>query len=393
MKTLGDFVNAPWPQHRPLPRRRGVQHHHAPGAICSQVLLRCLLLCALTSCAPANRDAWKTTLSLRSPGLCWWRDARWEDRGPLLVRGTGQPFARARAQWSGQLWRGSSISAVLRRAGPVVLLQGEWAGPGLTLDADVDVSSNSVFRAYEPVRVGPAGLLLKGGHVRVADADLGRALVLPAEESLDSFHPFQQVALELPCESLSLSAQVELPGDLARRQLAQSGFPATAQERWVPQGVIVSASAQAGGPTVGQFISHRLPVRGFVVEQQKDEARLVVPTCNGVVWVGWVAAEGLQAHVAAAPVAEEKKVKSEVVPPALEWKACETSLPVSIESHGKIIDVGALEAKTAFAITERNDERVEVELSVEWLELEPGVRLMLPAYASKCPRQKQLGAW
>ena len=158
-------------------QRRGVQQHRALGAIRWQVIRRCLLLlCALTSCAPANRDAWKTTLSLRSKGLCWWRDARWEDRGPLLVRGTGQPFARARAQWSGQLWRGSSISAVLRRAGPVVLLQGQWAGPGLTLDAEVDVSLNSVFRAYEPVRVGPAGLLLKGGHVRVADADLGRRL-------------------------------------------------------------------------------------------------------------------------------------------------------------------------------------------------------------------------
>ena len=365
-----------------------------PCAIPSRVIRRCLLLlCALASCAPANRDAWKTNLALRSVGLCWWRDARWEDRGPLLVRGTGQPFAHARARWSGQLWRGSSISAVLRRAGPVVLLQGEWTGPGLTLDADVDVTTDAIFRAYEPVRVGHAGLLLKGGHVRVADADLGRALVLPAEESLDAFHPVQQVALELPCESLSLSALVEPSGDLARRQLAQSGFSDTAPERWVPERAVLSASAQAGGPTVGQFISGRLPLRGFVVEQRKDEARLVVPTRNGVVWVGWVPAEGLQATGDSAAMAEGKKVLPAVAAPASEWRACETSIPVSIESHGKIVDVGSLEAKTAFAITGRNDEHVEAELGVEWLELEPGVRLMLPVSASKCALQKQLGTW
>ncbi len=360
----------------------------------SRVIRRCLLLlCALTSCAPANRDAWKTNLALRSVGLCWWRDARWEDRGPLLVRGTGQPFAHARSRWSGHLWRGSNISAVLRRAGPVVLLQGEWTGPGLTLAADADVTTDAIFRAYEPVRVGPAGLLLKGGHVRVTDADLGRALVLPAEESLDPFQPAQQIALELPCESLSLSALVEPAGDLARRQLTQSGFPADAPERWVPQRVVLSASAQPGGPTVGQFASQRLPARGFVVEQRGDEARLVVPTRNGVVWVGWVAAEGLQAPGGEVAVAEEKKVLPEVAAPSLDWRACERSMPVSIESHGKFIDVGSLEAKTAFAITSRNEDHVEAELGVEWLELEPGVRLQLPAYASKCPRYEQLGTW
>lgn len=334
-----------------------------------------------------------TNLALRSPGLCWWRDARWEDRGPLLVRGTGQPFARARARWAGPLWRGTNLSAVLRRAGPVVLLQGEWTGPGLTLDADVNVSSEAVFRAYEPLRVGSAGLLLKGGHVRVADADSGRALVLPAEESFEPFHPAQQVALGLPCESLSLSALVEPPGDLARMQLAQSGFSDTAPERWVPERVVLSASAQPGGPTVGQFVSQRVPVRGFVVEQRSDEARLVVPTRDGVVWVGWVAAEGLQAPVERAALPEEEKKLNEVVSPALEWHACETSLPVSIESQGEVIDVGALEAKTAFALTSTSGNYAEAVLGVEWLELEPGVRLLLPGHASQCPRHTQLGTW
>ena len=68
--------------------------------------------------------------------------------------------------------------------------------------------------------------------------------------------------------------------------------PSSTSQAQPEPNVVLAASAQAGGPTVGQFISQRLPLRGFVVEQQKDEARLVVPTRNGVVWVGWVAAEG-----------------------------------------------------------------------------------------------------
>lgn len=359
---------------------------------------RCLLLLvALTSCAPTTRDGWLTTPIEKSEGLCWWRNARWEDRGALLVRGTGEPFARARARWAGELWRGSSTTAVLRRAGPLVVLQGEWIGPGLTLNADVDVGAHAIFRAYEPMRVGSAGLLLKGGHVRVKDAITGRALVLPAEDALDVFHPDEAVALELGCESLSLSAIPEPAGDPERRQLALSGFPPESPERWVQENLALPVSAQAGGPTVGRFVTQRAPVRGFVVDQRADEARLVVPTGNGLVWIGWVASEGLQPPGAPGVLAP-RPTTARPTPPVPSspnsWRSCEKQdLPVSIESRGSVVEVGRLQAGTAFSIVSRRGDYREVLLAVEWLDLEPNIRLLVPAGAGECPLQKQLGSW
>lgn len=353
-----------------------------------------LLVCALTSCAASNtREEWLTNPAARSEGLCWWRNARWEDRATLLVRGTGEPFARARERWAGDTWRGASTTAVLRRAGKLVVLQGEWTGPGLTLEADVDVSTQAVFRAYEPVRLGQAGLLSKGAHVRVSDALTGRALVVPEEEALRPFRPDQSVAVDLGCDLLSLSAAPEPPGDPARRQLALAGFSATAPERWVPDHLSLPASAKFGGATIGHFKTDELPLRGFVVEERGDEARLVVPTRSGLVWVGWVPSEGLQAPRGPAPEPITPKDQP-VTFSGADWRACEDGeLPVSIESHGRVIEVGSLKPGVAFTVLSRRGEYREVNLGVEWLDLEPNVRLLVPARASDCPRQRQLGAW
>ena len=360
-----------------------------------------LLLCALSSCVPMTRDRWLTEMGARSEGLCWWRAARWEDRGTLLARATGEPFARARARWNGELWRGANATAVLRRAGPVVLLQGQWSGPGLTLEADVDVTSQAVFRAFEPMRVGAAGMLLKGGHLRLTDAITGRALAVPAEDSLRSFHSDVPVGLDVACSELSLAAAPELGGDPARLLLKQVGFPQNAPERWLPGSISLPASAEFGGATVGHFVSQRTPVRGFMVEERGGEARLAVPTRGGVVWVAWVPAADLDVPVLSevegppAIVAQERAVApGEESQASRQWRACEgAELPLSIQSHGSVVEVGSLKAGTRFSIVARRGEYREVMVAVKWLELEPGIRLLAPARASDCEPAKQLDPW
>ncbi len=284
---------------------------------------------------------------------------------------------------------------MLRRSGPVVVLQGEWTGPGLTLTADVDVTASSVFRAYEPIRVGSAGLLLKGGHVRVSDAVTGQALVLPSEEAFSMFRPSETVGSSVGCDQLSLSALPDRLGDKGRQQLAASGFKSDAPEKWIPENVLLPASAKTGGPTVGMFTAERTALRGFVVDTFQDESRLVVPGPGEIVWVGWVPT----AHLQPAPV--QKEASTETAPPrseapsTAEWRACDRSeLPVSVELRsGEVRQIGMLQPGTAFSLVRRRDEHHEAKLGVEWLELDPNVKLLLPASASDCPLQKQLGAW
>ena len=334
-------------------------------------------------------------VNARSEGLCWWRNARWEDRAPLLVRGSGELLGHARARWAGELWRGASTTAVLRRSGPVVVLQGEWTGAGLTLSADVDVTTSSVFRAYEPIRVGSAGLLMKGGHVRVTDAVTGQALVLPSPEALTAFRPSETVGATVGCDQLSLSAVPEVKGDQGRRQLAASGFTSDAPERWIPENVLLPASAKKGGPTVGLFAAERTSLRGFVVEQQQDEARLVVPGQDEMVWVGWVPSAHLQPNPGQQAPAAAVSKPSEASPHSTEWRACERDeLPVLVELRsGELRSLGTLLPGTPFAIRANRGDHREVLLGVEWFEVDPNVWLLVPASASQCPRQKQLDAW
>lgn len=290
---------------------------------------RALLLMMLASMACAPREGARAGREGTTEPLCWWRNARWDDRAMLLVRGTKVPLAHARSRWAGEAWRGASTTAVLRRSGASVVLEGEWRGPGAVLTAEVDVSSRAVFRAFEPRRIGAAGLVLKGGHLRVKDALLGRALVLPSEDSLRAFQAGDSVAAEVACDGLSLSAAAPVTADPARAQLAQAGFPADAPEKWVPANVSVPASAGQGGPTVGLFVAEQAPLRGFVVEQRDGEARLVVPTTEGVVWVGWVAAQALSAP--SAPPPEPTVLTPERTAPR-EWRACEgKDLPLQVE--------------------------------------------------------------
>jgi hypothetical protein len=255
------------------------------------------------------------------------------------------------------------------------------------------VSREPVFRSYQSTRVGPAAVLLKGAHVRVSDALSGRVLVTPAEESLRPFRPEQRVGLELGCDELTLSANLESGGDEARRLLALSGFRADAPERWVAEHLSLPASALPGGPSVGRFVADDVPVRGFVVEERGDEARLVVPTRTGLVWVGWVPADGLQAPQGPPPEPVEPKERPVLLDERREWRSCaDSELPLSVESHGKVIQVGSLDRATAFSVLGRRDDYREVTLGVEWLDLEPDVRLLVPDRAKDCPRLKLLSA-
>jgi len=342
---------------------------------------RALLLIILASCgarAPVPGREGTTE------PLCWWRNARWDDRATLLVRGTQVPLARARARWSDGAWKGASTTAVLRRSGDSVMLEGEWTGPGAALTAQVDVGNRAVFRAWEPRRLGAAGLVLKGGYLRVKDALLGRALVLPSEESLAPFQSEVPAAAELSCDVLSLSATPPVAGDAARALVARAGFSSEAPEQELPPNVSVPASAVQGGPTVGLFAAKSAPVRGFVVEQREGEARLVVPTPDGVVWVGWVTAEALQKPTSPLPEAPGEVLASA---PQRDWRSCkDRELPLTIELQGRFLQVGSLQAGTPFSVGAREGDHREVALGLDWLELSPRLQVLVPASAINCPR-------
>lgn len=348
---------------------------------------RALLLIILSlplACAPAQVSM--AGHEGTTEPLCWWRNARWDDRGTLLVRGTRIPLARAHARWAGAVWGGANTTGVLRRTGDSVMLEGEWTGPGLTLRADVDVAAHAVFRVFEPRRIGAAGLLLKGAHVRLKDALVGRALVVPSDDALRPFRTEEQVAADLSCDGLSLSATPPGSGDPARALLAQAGFPQGAPEKWLPQNASLPAAERASGPTMGFFVAESAPVRGFVVEQRESEARLVVPTAEGVVWVGWVDAAPLRDPGPAPAAVVAKQAPAEVH----EWRQCEgRELPLLLGVQGRLIELGTLRAGTPFAAGARDGAHREVTLALDWLDLSPRLRVLVPAEAIDCPRLKK----
>ena len=352
----------------------------------STVLLSSLVLSP--ACAPrANSRPGREGTSVP---LCWWGNARWEERGPLLVRGTDVPLARVRARWVGDQWKGATTTAVLRHEGNSSLLQGEWTGPGLVLQGDVDVGGQAVFRSFEPRRLGSLGAVLKGGHVRVLDALQGRALVVPSPDSAAPFRTEESLAVELPCDGLSLSASPPSK-DSARAQLEQAGFDAKAPSMLLPPNAALPASSLPGGPTSGFFVSGEQPVRGFVVDHKESEARLVVPTRDGVVWVGWVAAEPLRADQEPALEPPMLPVK---VPAAGVWRACSTrDFPLSLELHGRLISIGTLRAGTPFSVGERQGNFRPVALGLDWLELSPQLTVLMPSDAIDCPRTQQPDEW
>ncbi len=354
--------------------------------VSTALLLLSLALCG--ACAPrANARAGREGTSVP---LCWWGNARWEDRGPLLVRGTDIPLARVRARWAGDQWKGATTTAVLRQEGNSSLLQGEWTGPGLVLQGDVDVGGQAVFRSFEPRRLGSMGAVLKGGHVRVLDALQGRALVVPSPDSAVPFRTDESLALEVPCDGLSLSAS--LPSkDPARAQLEQAGFDVKAKAMLLPPHAALPASSSPGGPTSGFFVGDEQPVRGFVVDRKENEARLVVPTRDGVVWVGWVAAEPLRADEGP-PF--EQPLPSVNVPSAGVWRTCSShDFPLSLELQGRLIAIGTLRAGTPFSVGEREGNFRPVAIGLDWLELSPQLTVLAPSDAFDCPRIKQPEAW
>ena len=354
----------------------------------SRVRLPIIFMLA-AACAP--REGAMAGREGTSEPLCWWRNARWDDRGTLLLRGTQVPLARARARWAGDAWKGATTTAVLRRNGNSVVLEGEWAGPGLVLSADVDVAKHAVFRAFEPYRIGTTGLVLKGGHVRVLDALVGRALVVPADESMQSFRTDEPLVAEVGCDGLSLSAPAPRPGDAARAQLEQAGFAANAKEKWLPENASLPVSAQPGGPTVGFFVADERAVRGFVVEERDGEARLVVPTPGGVVWVGWVAAEPLRVPEAVPVAPADAPATSSA---SQEWRACtHREFPLTLEFQGRLLRVGTLSAGTPFSVEGRVGDYRKVTLALDWLELSPRLQVLVPSDAVDCPRLRQTQTW
>ena len=339
----------------------------------------------VAACSAPPRDGWLADGAMRSDGLCWWRDARWEDRGVLLVRGTGQRFARAKPVWEEKRWRGALTTGVLTtgvvRAGPAVLFQGTWQGGGLTLQAEVDVGRDAVFRAYQPMRVGAAGLLLRGAPLRITDAMSGRALALPAATAFDHFAPEDPMALELGCEGLSLYAPVTSGSDAAREALTRAGFPANAPEVWLPAGQRVAATGAADGTLVGHFVTDALPARAYAVKQEGANTRLAL-TADHLLWVGWVPTEAL-VTASRGPAPAESPARVAATAPKGRVVTCADELPLFVSVEGQDLQVGLLAAGTPLGVEVRG-ERVIARPHVPWLELEPDVELTTVERALRC---------
>jgi hypothetical protein len=317
--------------------------------------------------------------------LCWWRDARWEDRGVLRVPGTGEPYARARALGSQDAWKGARTTGVLRRVGPVVLLQGEWSGPGVTLKADVDVGADAVFRAYETTRLGAAGVLLSGAPVRLTDAREGQVLALPTEEALSLFSPTEVPALDLTCEGLSLYAPSG-PSESPRATLARLG--------WTPLSAgLLSAQREfpltdvPGGSNTGQFNKRLADETAWVVATEGTQSRVAVIR-DGLVWVGWLASDELKpAPGMLMGSSSERPDRPRASLTAL--RQCDEDLPLSVAIEGTAYEVGTLHRGTSFSVQSSWGDAVVVRPQTDWLRLVAQVEFLAPLSAARCPTVKQ----
>lgn len=347
-----------------------------------------LVVLLLAGCAPATREAALADRARRGEPLCSWDGVRWDDRGLLLVPGTGAPLGRALGRWSGERWAGATFSGSLRAAGPAFLLDGAWRGPGATFRVELEADREPALSAWQPQRLGAAGLLLKGGRVRVLDAREGRVLVAPPPQSLRHFEPQEPPALDVGCADLTISASRPEGGDAARRLLARGGFPDDAAEGWLTAGAAVPAREAPGGPVVGRFLAPRAPVRGFVVETHGEEVRLVVPEPLGVLWAGWVSAAGLAPPAEAEPAAWGAGA-SPAGAAGGELRRCDEPLTLSVELADRPAVVGTLDPGTPFSLRARQGALLAIEPALDWFEPSEGVELLVSASAAACPRGEQ----
>lgn len=347
-----------------------------------------LVVVLLAGCAPATREAALADRARRGEPLCSWNGVRWDDRGLLLVPGTDAPLGRALGRWRGERWVGATFSGSLRAAGPAFLLEGAWRGPGALFRVELEADREPAFSAWQPQRLGAAGLLLKGGRVRVLDAREGRVLVAPPAQSLRHFDPADPPALDVTCADLTFTAARAESGDAARRLLVRGGFPESAEERWLAAGAEVPAREAPGGPVIGRFLAPRAPVRAFAVESRGDDVRLVVPEPLGVLWAGWVSAAQLSSPVEP-ELAAWSAAADERDDAGGDLRRCDEPLTLSVEFAERQVVVGTLDPRTPFLPRARRGTLLAIEPALDWFEPSPGVELLVNPRAASCPRWEQ----
>ena len=337
------------------------------------VAVSALLCLSWLSCAPRPRSVWLTAASVKGQPLCWWRGVRWEDRAALRVRGADLVLGRARSTPGHDV----RFTGTLRRAGPVAVLQGDFVGEGLTLDAAVDVGVDPVMTAWTPRRIGTAGLLLKGARVRVLDARVGRVLVVPGAEAMRPYASDEVLARELDCSEVSLRAP---DGDAS--VVARAGYGEAPRVRLTP-GFPLELSATPGEAPVGALRTE-LVRDAYLLTREAAAARVLVGTPDDVVWVGWV--DG--ARVVEAD-AVEPTPPAEVAAPvaAASWRRCDDELRVAVLADGQTWPVGRLAPGAPFELLSddvRDDGAVRARLHVDWFDLDDGVQVLLPGSATAC---------
>ncbi len=307
-----------------------------------------------------------------SEAVCWWQDVRWEDGAPLLAPGTSQPLGRALARGTPERWEGARVSGVLQPAAGGVRFLGTWRGAGLTLHADVEASRQAFLRAWAPTRLGPAGLVLPGGAVRVLDARDGELLVAPSLEAVKTFEPAGPEVARLSCDAVTLLAPPAGPQTKAL------------EVAFLPRAQRVQATDSARGSVVGAFVARSGPTVGVVLERDGDTTRFAASDAQGTRWVGWVPAEALTPGPA--PPEEDFTAAPSALPRRLAERACPRALPVSVQVDGVVLAAGRLEAQVPFALEREATHGVVVSPAVPWLQLAEGVALLLPLEAAACPR-------
>lgn len=343
----------------------------------------------LGGCA-APTESLSVTPSM-ADGLCWWQGVRWDDRAPLRVPSVGEPFGRARVGWSKTDWKGATVTGVLRARASTMVLQGVWAGDGMTLRAEADATADAIFTMWEAQKLSRASLVLRGSPVRVLDARVGAALVAPSVQALSSFVPDELPAREVKCDALALRATPASQPD-ARQLLARGGFAADAPEVRVSaeDGSALVATDAAEGSFVGGFLPS--PSGRFFEVGRAGERVRVVAVDDATLWVGWVAASGVTRTTSevASAAPRSSAARRELTLPT--WRACPQPLELRVRGANGLRMVGTLHAGTRFALTGRTngfDDDVGIWPGVDWFE--PTRDVFAPAAAGACP--EVVGPW
>ncbi|MFT3711814.1 MAG: hypothetical protein QM817_29600 [Archangium sp.] len=353
---------------------------------------------SLSACVPPERTSLVDPTAV--DGLCWWRGVKWDGRGALRVRRTGELLGYAHPRWTktdlpdadAMAWKGATASGVLRLRGDHVVFEGQWYGGGLTLAAEANATEDALFTLWLPTKLSNASLVMRGAPVRLGDARVGQAMVLPSSRSLETFVPDEVPSGAVPCDGLALRASQAPPAE-PRALVNKAGFTDAKPVR-VKVDKELGALPASDTPN-GEFVGGFVPDTGsvFEVARNGDSARLVAVS-DGTLWVGWVDADFVQPLDAEQTVKlEPKRAQRELDRPT--WRACEREQRVWVNTPKGPLVVGVMERNTRFALTGQNDFTDEGELisiwpGVEWFE--PGMNLLVRSEASSCP-VVTTGAW